>query len=63
MMRGFPGAKPARFCFWVFDWLNIEPGDEFVDMFPGSGAVQEAYDAWLEGHTGDLQGGLFGEAA
>lgn len=63
MRRGFPGAKPARFCFWLFDFLNMEPGDEFVDLFPGSGAVGEAYRAWVAAHTGEHQGGLFGEAA
>jgi hypothetical protein len=63
MLRGFPGAKPARFCFWIFDWLNMRPKDEFVDLFPGSGAVGEAYRAWLEGQTGETQVGLFGEAA
>jgi hypothetical protein len=63
MRRGFPGAKPAPVCWWIFDWLNMEPGDEFVDLFPGSGAVGEAYRAWLEAQTGDCQHGLFGEAA
>lgn len=63
MQRGFPGAKPARVCFWIFDWLNMEPGDEFIDLFPGSGAVGEAYKLWLSAQTGELQGGLFGEAA
>lgn len=62
MMRGFPGAKPARFCHWIFDWLNMEPGDEFVDLFPGSGAVQAAYDAWLASETGN-HADLFGEVA
>lgn len=63
MLRGFPGAKPARFCFWLFDWLNMIPEDEFVDLFPGSGAVGHAYRMWLESQTGNVQGGLFGEAA
>lgn len=63
LKRGFQGAKPAAVSWWIFDWLNIEPGDEFVDMFPGSGAVGEAYQAWLEAKTGNCQTGLFGEAA
>lgn len=63
MRKGFPGAKPAQVCHWIFDWLNIQPGDEFVDLFPGSGAVQEAYLGWLEGKTGRTQVGLFGETA
>lgn len=57
MRKGFPGAKPYGFSFWLFRWLNLKPQDEFVDMFPGSGAVMEAYRAWLASPT------LFGEAA
>lgn len=37
------GAKPAAFCRWVFDLLGAEPGDEFTDLFPGSGAVGRAW--------------------
>jgi hypothetical protein len=29
---------------WLFDLLNMEPQDDFVDMFPGSGSVQKAWD-------------------
>ena len=46
MMRGFPGAKPDKFCFWVFDGLNLKPEDEFCDLFPGSGAVGRAWEKW-----------------
>lgn len=45
-MRGTPGAKPDEFCRWVFDVLGAEPEDEMVDVFPGSGAVGHAWDAW-----------------
>ena len=48
MMRGFPGAKPDRFCFWIFEGLNLEPDDEFCDLFPGSGAVGRAWELWRE---------------
>ncbi len=63
MRRGFTGAKPSAVTRFIFDWLNMEPGDEFVDLFPGSGAVTDAYQAWLEGHTGKVQVGLFGDDA
>jgi len=63
MRKGFPGAKPAAFCWWIFDWLNMEPEDELVDLFPGSGAVTEALQAWREAKSGDCQLGMFGEAA
>lgn len=44
LKTGCPGAKPEGFSMWLFDLLNMEPGDEFVDMFPGSGGVQKAWD-------------------
>lgn len=59
LQRGFTGAKPAAVSWWIFDWLNMEAGDEFTDLFPGSGAVGEAYQAWIEAKTGNLQTGLF----
>lgn len=37
------GAKPPEFCRWVFDLLAAQPGDEFVDLFPGSGGVSRAW--------------------
>ena len=47
MQKGLPGAKPPQFCYWLFEILNIEPGDECVDLFPGSGAVTHALAEWL----------------
>lgn len=38
------GAKPAAFCGWLFRLLDAQPGDEFVDVFPGSGGVARAWD-------------------
>lgn len=46
MQTGMPGAKPEAFCFWLFAVLNLQAGDEFVDMFPGSGAVTRAWERW-----------------
>jgi hypothetical protein len=37
------GAKPAAFCYWLFDLLGLLPGDDFVDLFPGSGGVARAF--------------------
>lgn len=39
------GAKPAAFCYWLFDLLGAQPGDELVDLFPGSGGVARAWTA------------------
>lgn len=46
MQTGFFGAKSLQFCFWIFEILNARPGDDFVDLFPGSGAVSRAWDEW-----------------
>jgi hypothetical protein len=43
------GAKPAAFCFWLFDLVGALPGDEFVDLYPGSGGVGRAW-ALYESH-------------
>lgn len=40
------GQKPEAFCLWVFAWLGAQPGDELVDLFPGSGAVAHAWERW-----------------
>jgi hypothetical protein len=42
----FLGAKPEEFCYWMFDLLGANPDDEFVDVFPGSGAVTAAWEKW-----------------
>jgi hypothetical protein len=48
LMTGCPGAKPAAFCYWAFDLIGARPDDEFYDLFPGSGAVSRAWEAWRE---------------
>lgn len=62
MQRGFPGAKPEQFCFWVFEGLNLRPTDSFDDLFPGSGAVTEAWEKWRLREQ-PMQAGLFVEHA
>jgi len=42
--RGVSGAKPPDFSRWLFELLGARPSDEFVDLFPGSGAVSLAWD-------------------
>lgn len=43
--RAFTGAKPREMIFWLFEVLNLQAGDEFADLFPGSGAVGDAWEA------------------
>lgn len=47
LQRGVAGAKPARFTHWVLDLLGVQPGDTVDDLFPGSGGVTDAIDAYL----------------
>ena len=51
MRRGFPGAKPEKVCFWIFDGWNLRSDDEMSDLFPGSGAVGEAWKKWRHRFT------------
>jgi len=43
MRKGLSGAKPRGFCFWLFNLLGLELGDEFNDLFPGTGIVTECW--------------------
>lgn len=46
LRRGVSGAKPDGFCRWLFEFSGLTAEDEFVDLFPGSGAVGRAWEAW-----------------
>ncbi len=48
MRRGLTGAKPDAFCLWLFRAMGLRPGtgDVLCDLFPGSGAVAQAWDAF-----------------
>lgn len=59
LKRGLSGAKPAAFCHWLFEALGAERGDEFSDLFPGTGAVSAAWADWSSTGTA-VQGPLFG---
>jgi hypothetical protein len=37
------GRKPEAFCCWLFDLLGMVPGDQFDDLFPGTGIVGRAW--------------------
>lgn len=56
LKRGLVGAKPEGWCFWVFQLLGMDPGDELVDLFPGSGAVEKAWANWKRNYAGLLAG-------
>jgi hypothetical protein len=59
--RSVRGAKPEAFCLWLFeDIFHAQPDDEFVDMFPGSGAVTRAWEEW-RAMRGPMQSAAFKE--
>ena len=67
MRRGLCGVKPDRFCYWLFELLGMQPGDQFNDLFPGSGAVTRAWKRWeafeLGRHKSGEPVGLYAQAA
>lgn len=40
------GEKPEGFCHWLFEAAGLLPGDELVDLFPGSGAVSRSWESY-----------------
>lgn len=59
LKKGIAGAKPPQFVFWLLNVLNVMEGDEVSDLFPGSGSVQDAIDAYMSSLTGQYQDELF----
>jgi len=57
----FPGAKPDEFCYWIFELLNMQSGDEFVDLFPGTGRVTRAWERYQEAGVSLFVGGEVGK--
>jgi hypothetical protein len=46
MKRGLTGAKPEAFCHWLFRAMGLRPGDDLHDLFPGSRAVERAWESF-----------------
>lgn len=46
LKRGLTGAKPEAVCHWAFEMVAAHPDDELTDIFPGTGAVTDAWDTW-----------------
>lgn len=46
MQRGLSGAKPERFCFWLFNVMGLRPCDQLDDLFPGTRGVSGAWEKW-----------------
>lgn len=39
LRKGLVGAKPEAVCRWILELLNVQQGDEVVDLFPGTGIM------------------------
>lgn len=48
MRKGLAGAKPNSVSQWLFTCVGAEPTDTLHDMFPGTGAVTEAWNSWIK---------------
>lgn len=46
LKRGLTGAKPEAVCRWLFEVMGCEPDDELDDLYPGTGAVTQAWERW-----------------
>lgn len=47
LQKGLVGVKPDGFCHWLFRVLGARPGDELIDLYPGTGAVGRAWAVYL----------------
>lgn len=48
-----PGRKPIAFCAWLFRLLGMRPGDELLDLFPGTGIVARSWRELSRGSSSD----------
>ena len=39
LKKGLTGAKPENVCRWILELLNVQAGDEVIDLFPGTGIM------------------------
>lgn len=56
LKKGLIGAKPLRFAYWIFDLLGARPGDEFFDLYPGTGIMTQAWETY---RSQEIQATLF----
>jgi len=46
MKKGLTGAKPEAVARWAFEMVGAEPTDTLDDLFPGTGAITDAWKKW-----------------
>jgi len=42
LQKGLTGAKPLKVCRWILELLGYQEDDQLVDLFPGTGAMDDA---------------------
>lgn len=57
LKKGLSGAKPERFCFWLFNALGAEAEDTLDDLFPGTGIVSACWRRFVAGEGRNETGG------
>ena len=50
LRKGLVGAKPPRFCWWLFDLLGAKVDDTLDDLFPGTGIVTRCWEQFVKEH-------------
>lgn len=46
MRKGLTGAKPEAVVHWALEIAAARPDDDLLDLYPGTGAVTEAWRTW-----------------
>jgi len=57
LKKGLVGAKPERVCRWILDLLNFQPGDEMMDLFPGTGVMSRVVQTFQSANAENPQPG------
>lgn len=50
LKKGLTGAKPEAVCRWLIELLGAVPGDEFIDIFPGTGVFGRTWNQGTSRH-------------
>lgn len=46
LRKGLTGTKPPAVVRWVFEMVGAQAGDEFSDLYPGTGIVRATWEEW-----------------
>jgi hypothetical protein len=58
LRKGLAGAKPGAFVRWLRELLGYREGDQFVDLFPGTGGVRRVWMSESDAGTLPLFGSI-----